>query len=719
MSTPDATLAALQGGAGVWLRGAPGSGRTHTLRAIAARWGGDAVWLRSPSRPWLSALPAEVLLCLDDAPAGLDRDGLPPGRPAIAAGPRPGEGWEIVELEALSEDESVQLFLRHAPSAGALSAVRALARRLGGNPTALIAAARRWPAERLEAILADPSPGWPGLRAAYDALTAPERDTLALLSRLPGDARREGLVWCGRAHGIDGLITAGWVSVAVPGCFSLPPAVADAIRPWQEGNVTPYFSWFAQEARRRVQAWDTDGGSREWFRAGLWSALWDQPHRPQEPWFFLGWSLSGESPGALLAALDDIGDALPPIVRARCAARAHQASGDRTRAAETLQAALESGTADPHHRALAWLELGAAHQRLRALDDAQAAYETALAEMTALGLRRGRMLCFGNIAAVAHDRGQHEAAQAGYQDAIAEAGALQELRVRGIFSSNLGALLLEIDALDDARAALRQAIRDLTAEPDDRCQAIARVNLAAVELLEGHLEAADTQYRDALALLGDSDPASSALCHARRGAVAALRGALDEARQHHARADALAPAQDPLTVRLVALWRGLLEWQAGDRASALGRRRESLGGAVPLVSTSDEARLVNRLLERLAAEPGAVLLVGPEGAWMRLPGEEPTEVARYAAVARILAHLAQTAEAQPGATSDADALIAAGWPGEQIVPDAAKNRLAVALARLRKLGMRALLQRTRDGWRIDPDWSVMLLRADDPTPTEP
>jgi len=712
VNTPeDSALAALHSGAGVWLRGAPGSGRSHTLQAISARWPGQRLLLRAPEA-WLSTLPDTVLLCIDDAPAGLDRAAFPAGRPVVVAGPRPGAGWDIIDLAALGEDDSVRLFLQHAPGARVSAPLQALARRLGGNPTALIAAAHRWPTERLDAILEDPSPGWPGLRAAYAALTAPEQDALALLSRLPGPVRRTGLVWCGRATGVDGLIAAGWVTVSRPGLCELSPALADAVRPWRPGDITPYTAWFTQAARARVRAWDDSGGSREWLRSGLWPMLWDQSPRPVAPWFFLGWSLSGEAPAALLDALEAAGGAISPLVRARCAARAHQASGDRPAAVAVLTEALAAGTGTARHRALARMELGVAHHRLRHLKAAQADYAAAVDQMEAEGLRRGKMLSLANLAAVDHDRGDHRAALAGYEAAIAEAGMLDAHRLRGIFSSNLGALLLETDALDAARAALQQAARSLSAEPDDRYLAITRVNQAAVELLEGHLEAAESCYREALGLLRDRDPSSAALCHARRGAVAALRGDLDAARQHHDRADALAPQQDPLTVRVAALWRVFLEWQAGDRASALGRRRDALGGEVPLVSTSDEARLVLRLLERHAGQPGEVLVVGPEGAWMRLPGQEQVSVARYVAVARILAHLADRAERQPGAASDADALIEAGWPGEQIVPDAARNRLAVALARLRKLGLRGLLQRTRDGWRVDPDWSVLLLRSE-------
>ena len=121
-----------------------------------------------------------------------------------------------------------------------------------------------------------------------------------------------------------------------------------------------------------------------------------------------------------------------------------------------------------------------------------------------------------------------------------------------------------------------------------------------------------------------------------------------------------------------------------------------------------------RLLEKLTNDATQVLTVGPEGGWFRLPGQdEGVDISRFAAVSRILAHLARRAESEPGSVSDADDLIEAGWPGQRIVPDAARNRLSVALAQLRKQGLRGILQRVEEGWRLDPQWPTVLLRSDD------
>ncbi len=57
----------------------------------------------------------------------------------------------------------------------------------------------------------------------------------------------------------------------------------------------------------------------------------------------------------------------------------------------------------------------------------------------------------------------------------------------------------------------------------------------------------------------------------------------------------------------------------------------------------------------------------------------------------------------PGEPLDLDALLAAGWPGERVLPEAASNRVYVAIATLRKLGLRSVLLSRELGCLLDPD----------------
>ena len=55
-------------------------------------------------------------------------------------------------------------------------------------------------------------------------------------------------------------------------------------------------------------------------------------------------------------------------------------------------------------------------------------------------------------------------------------------------------------------------------------------------------------------------------------------------------------------------------------------------------------------------------------------------------------------------------LVSVGWPDERLTREAAANRLYVAIATLRRLGLRDILQSRDDGWLLDP--RIPVIRAD-------
>ncbi len=64
---------------------------------------------------------------------------------------------------------------------------------------------------------------------------------------------------------------------------------------------------------------------------------------------------------------------------------------------------------------------------------------------------------------------------------------------------------------------------------------------------------------------------------------------------------------------------------------------------------------------------------------------------------------------EPSEITSPEALIAAVWPGEHIAPNAAKNRLHVALSALRKAGLAEIIQRVDGGYRLDPEIAILLV----------
>ena len=54
-------------------------------------------------------------------------------------------------------------------------------------------------------------------------------------------------------------------------------------------------------------------------------------------------------------------------------------------------------------------------------------------------------------------------------------------------------------------------------------------------------------------------------------------------------------------------------------------------------------------------------------------------------------------------SSSADALLAAGWPGERLRYDSGMLRVYTAIRRLRALGLERVLLTRDDGYQLDPE----------------
>jgi hypothetical protein len=117
-------------------------------------------------------------------------------------------------------------------------------------------------------------------------------------------------------------------------------------------------------------------------------------------------------------------------------------------------------------------------------------------------------------------------------------------------------------------------------------------------------------------------------------------------------------------------------------------------------------RAMSTLAERTPAGDHQVagddtLVVGDAAAWFRPPHGDPVNLGKRAALRHLLTRLIAERRVAPGSGIQASELIEAGWPGERIQAEAALNRLHVAIATLRKLGLRNILVKSTDGYRLD------------------
>ena len=118
------------------------------------------------------------------------------------------------------------------------------------------------------------------------------------------------------------------------------------------------------------------------------------------------------------------------------------------------------------------------------------------------------------------------------------------------------------------------------------------------------------------------------------------------------------------------------------------------------------ARFALRLLERALQDTALVL--HRRSKRLRPPGRPPIDLARRVPLWRIVEALIERAQSDPPRGLTVEAIFTAGWPGERVRATAATNRVKVALSTLRTLGLRALLLRGRDGYRIDPSVPIVV-----------
>ena len=124
-----------------------------------------------------------------------------------------------------------------------------------------------------------------------------------------------------------------------------------------------------------------------------------------------------------------------------------------------------------------------------------------------------------------------------------------------------------------------------------------------------------------------------------------------------------------------------------------------------VIAKSSDVRRALRLVARLATRErsdASTLTLAAHGRRVRLPDGTVLDLMRRAAVRRILVVLARS----QGDPSPADALIAAGWPGERMRPDAARQRLRTAIWTLRRLGFEHLLRTCDEGYLLDPALAI-------------
>ncbi|MBN8616515.1 MAG: tetratricopeptide repeat protein [Deltaproteobacteria bacterium] len=422
-------------------------------------------------------------------------------------------------------------------------------------------------------------------------------------------------------------------------------------------------------------------------------------------------------------------------------ARIHRDAGAMESGEAEIARAIE--IAPPKERAGVRAELGEARLARGAIDEAESTLREAHEEARVSGTLLGEQKAAARLGLALHARGRLDDAQGFYEQALDLASRLASPALEAVAHRDLGSLLLQRGYFARARAHYAEALAR-TPHDDLRLEGIVRGNLGIIALEEGELEVATTSFRRALECLrriGDRTFEAHLLVYA--GLTQFERGSPAEAREAYASAidtlaevgDArmegiaraaravavaalgedgapendlavatrrLAGVEDPALLALLDVSRAHVAMLGAH--GAIEARQEAVRVAQEteaLARVSDDLRFARRALVR--ALPAERFVFSPAGGGFVAPDGARIDLSRRATLARLLDALVQKRLAQPGVAASFDELIAAGWPGERVLPLAAQNRLRVAMTTLRNMGLRQVLVFRDGGHLLDPD----------------
>ncbi|HEY4104391.1 MAG TPA: tetratricopeptide repeat protein, partial [Polyangiaceae bacterium] len=381
------------------------------------------------------------------------------------------------------------------------------------------------------------------------------------------------------------------------------------------------------------------------------------------------------------------------------------------------EALASPGAPAVHVRARGHAGLGLLCHSQGKLDEAFALYERALAEAIGSGDQRLEAGLCKDIGSLRLQQARLDEAREHYGRAITLLEELEDPILAGIVEGNLAILSQERGSYAEARRHFENAERKLSRAGARLLEAHVRGYSGALHHELGELDLACAAYARALRVLREvGDRRLEGLFLAALGGADAARGRTAAAREAFGAAEKLlVEVGDPGLVEALELHRGFLalassaQAQArGDaaqshaersRALALSRRaRERLDSGA--LAHSDDARFALRLLERALRSEAWVFNVGR--AALAPPGEATIDLSSRPQLVRIVRALAERRMTMPGVALSQDELLAYAWPGERMTAEAAANRMKVALSTLRKLGLRSLIQRTDEGYLLDP-----------------
>lgn len=299
--------------------------------------------------------------------------------------------------------------------------------------------------------------------------------------------------------------------------------------------------------------------------------------------------------------------------------------------------------------------------------------------------------------------GEHAAAHERGQRALRLARETRDLGLTGMTEQVLGTLARARGNDAEAEQLYRRAAGTARVAHAPRLLGIALANLASLQLWRGELDAATGLFAEARACF----EAAQDLFHLSRlsvdeAALAVRRRAADAEAQVNAALDS-ATASGSLEGQLQAreLLVELAELRGDSRLAE--QRRDALAA---LARVSDD---VAWPAPRAPSVPGSrpLLRLSRDGRRVEWAGGT-LDFSRRGPLRRVLLALVE-ARLKGDDTVLVGGLREAGWPGEKMFADSASARVYMAIRRLRELGLEAVLLTRDDGYRLSPELDVAWL----------
>lgn len=397
-------------------------------------------------------------------------------------------------------------------------------------------------------------------------------------------------------------------------------------------------------------------------------------------------------------------------------------SGRRAEAVRHANSSLVAlrGAATRAEVAVSLLALARALRAEARVDEARGVLREALTSARETGHGACEARCHVELGSIALDLGQHEEALEETREAIALYARQGDREGSARARCVMGRLLHDQGDLEEALGEFRAAVEARRAIGDRVGEARLGADLGAVLHELGQLSEARVLFERARDAFAPADAALATCMTAHLAAVMASRGLLQEAEAEAQRARETSFEEGDrtgLVVRALGVYvilstaRELPREQARAFAKSARHELAELRAAVPA-----RAGVGVRLALRLAAgfegddllrtssdiaRPSS-LIVQNQGLWFSVPGGAPVSLKTRGPLALLLRRLARERTDFPGRSVSPEELIAAVWPGEKIIPKAARNRLHVAVRTLRTMGLETILRSDPGGYHLDP-----------------